>query len=125
MRFFTAHIRPGSVPVLVREGFSWGALLFGPIWFAAHRAWIAAVLTLAAFVLIILLTHGGLATALLVALIILLGLSGQDVRRWSLDHRGYLLSQVLMARTDLEALARLLERRPDLNGRFLPPEAAR
>ena len=125
MRFFTAHIRTGAAPVLVREGFSWGALLFGPIWFAAHRAWIAAVLTLVAFVLIILLTHGGLATALLVALAILLGLSGQDIRRWSLDHRGYLLSQVLVARTELEALGRLLERRPDLRGRFLPPEAAR
>jgi hypothetical protein len=123
VRFYTAHIRPGAAPVLVREGFSWGALIFGPLWLAAHRVWIAAALTLAAIVLIIVLTEGGLAAALLVATVVLLGLSGHDLRRWSLDHRGYLLSQVVAARDELDAIARLLERRPDLKGSYLPPDA--
>ena len=51
--------------MLVREGFSWGALLFGPLWLAVHRAWIAAVLALAASVLIVVLAkdayRGGVA----------------------------------------------------------------
>jgi hypothetical protein len=123
--FWTAHLRPGATPVVVREGFSWGALIFGPLWLAVHRAWIAAVLSLAAFILIIVLASDGIAAALLTTLILLLGLSGHDIRRWSLDHRGYLLSQVLMARDELEATERLLERRPDLKGSFLPPETAR
>ena len=125
MNFWTAHIRAGATPVLVREGFSWGALLFGPVWLAAHRAWIAAVLSAVLFVLILLLTTGGFAALLLCGLMLLLGLSGHDLRRWSLDHRGYLLAQVVAARTELDALAGLLERRPDLRGSFLPPEAAR
>ena len=125
MRFYTAHIRSGVPPVLVRDGFSWGALFFGPIWLAVHRAWIAAVLSLAAFVLVIVFTDGGLAAALLIALIALLGLSGHDLRRWSLDHRGYLLSQVVTARDELEATGRLLERRPDLKGSYMPPRDAR
>lgn len=125
MRFYTAHIRSGVPPVLVRDGFSWGALFFGPLWLAAHRVWIAAALSLAAFVLIIVLTEGGAAAALLIALIALLGLSGHDLRRWSLDHRGYLLSQVVAAQDELEATARLLERRPDLKGSYLPPQEAR
>ena len=61
MRFWTAHVRQGTAPVLVREGFSWGALLFGPIWLAAHRAWIPAVLTAGRDVLILFLTSGGTA----------------------------------------------------------------
>jgi hypothetical protein len=109
----------------VPEGFSWGALLFGPLWFAMHRAWIAAALALAATILILVLTQGGATAALLIALILLLGLSGHDLRRWSLGHRGYLLAQVIAAHTELEALARLLHRRPDLKGSFMPPEAAR
>jgi hypothetical protein len=125
VKFWTAHIRAGAVPVLVREGFSWGALFFGPLWLAVHRAWIMAVLTLAASILIVMLTRDGVAAALLTALILLLGLSGNDLRRWSLNHRGYLLFQVLTARNELEALQRLLERRPDLKGSFLPPQAAR
>ena len=125
MNFWTAHVRAGAAPVLVREGFSWGALIFGPFWLAAHRAWIAAALTLAAAVLIVFLTRDGVSATLLTTLIVLLGLSGQDLRRWSLDHRGYLLAQIIVARTELEALGQLLERRPDLRGTFLPPQAAR
>ncbi len=90
--------------MLVREGFSWGALIFGPLWLAVHRAWIAAVLTLAATILIVFLTRDAVAAALLATLLVLLGLSGQDLRRWSLDHRGYLLAQVIVARDELEAL---------------------
>ena len=125
MRFYTAHIRSGAAPVLVREGFSWGALLFGPLWLAAHRVWIPAVVSLATFVLIIVVTDDGLAAALLTALVMLLGFSGHDLRRWSLDHRGYLLAQVVTARDELEAMARLLERRPDLKGSYLLPQDAR
>ena len=125
MRFWTAHVRADAAPVLVREGFSWGALLFGPLWLAVHRAWIAAVLALAASVLIVVLAKTDIAAALLATLMVLLGLSGHDLRRWSLDYRGYLLAQVVGARDELEALARLLDRRPDLKGAFLPPEAAR
>lgn len=125
MRFWSAHIRAGVAPILVHEGFSWGALLLGPVWLALHRAWIAAVLALVALVLIALLAEGAVMAALLAAVAVLLGLSGHDLRRWSLDHRGYLLAQVVAAHDELEALARLLERRPDLKGSFLPPEAAR
>ena len=124
MRFWTAHIRRGVAPVLVREGFSWGALVFGPVWLAAHRAWIAAALALAAFVLIVALASDAASAPLFVALALLLGLNGHDLRRWSLDRRGYLLAQVVTARSELEALARLLDRRPDLGGSFLPPESA-
>jgi hypothetical protein len=125
VRFWTAHIRAGAAPVLVREGFSWGALLFGPLWLAVHRAWIAAVLALAASVLILVLAKADIAAALLTTLMVLLGLSGHDLRRWSLDYRGYLLAQVVVARDELDALGQLLDRRPDLKGGFLPPEAAR
>ena len=72
MKFWTAHIRAGAAPELVREGFSWGALIFGPLWLAAHRAWIAAVLTLVAWVLIIVLTQDGVSAALLTTVIVLL-----------------------------------------------------
>jgi Protein of unknown function (DUF2628) len=125
VRFYTAHIRSGATPVLVREGFSWGALFFGPLWLAAHRVWIPAVLSLAAFVLIVVLTHGGLATTLLTALMVLIGLSAHDLHRWSLDHRGYVLSQVVTARDELEGMAQLLERRPDLKGTYLLPQDTR
>jgi hypothetical protein len=125
VKFWTAHVRQGTAPVLVREGFSWGALLFGPLWLGVHRAWIPAVLTMVATALILFLATDGLSALLLTALVLSLGLSGHDLRRWSLDHRGYLLAQVVAARSEIDALERLLSRRPDLRGSFLPPETAR
>jgi hypothetical protein len=125
LRFWTAHIRQGSQPVLVREGFAWGALLFGPLWLAAYRAWVPAALSLAGFVLIRFLAPDAIAVVLTAGLMLLLGLSGHDLRRWSLDHRGFLLAQVIAAHNEFGALERLLTRRPDLGGSFLPPETAR
>ena len=121
MRFWTAHVRAGGVPVLVREGFSWGALLFGPVWLLAHRAWIAAAVDLALGVLAIALTGGGTAAAIVVALAIGQGLLGNDLVRWSLDLRGYTLAHVIAARDEAGAAGRLLQGRPDLLGAFVRP----
>ncbi len=119
MRVYTAHLRADSAPVLVREGFSWGALIFGPLWLLAHRAWITAVLALCAWVLIVALP--GLPERWLFGVLFAwaLGLWGNDVRRWSLSRRGYLLAHVVAARDRDAAFARLLDRRPDLTAAVL------
>ena len=46
----------------------------------------------------------------------LLGLFGQDLRRWSLARRGFTLAHMLAAPDEDAALARLLGARPDLVG---------
>lgn len=125
MRFWTAHLRAGRTPVLVREGFSWGAFLFGALWLLGHRAYIPAALALAAAILIASLTKGGEATALELLLALALGFFGRDLVRFSLDHRGYALVHLVAARDEDGALARLLSRRPDLAERYMPPHKAR
>jgi len=125
VRIYTAHVRARRPPVLVKEGFSWGAFLFGWIWLVFHRAWIPSVLALAAAVLIGGLTGAGARVLLEVGLALLLGLTGRDLVRWSLARRGYTLAHVLAARDTESALARLLTGRPDLAASFLPPERAR
>ena len=124
MRFWTGHLRQGTRPVLVREGFAWGALLFGPLWLVVHRAWIPAALSLAAGILIVALAAGATATTLMLALAVWLGLSGHDLRRWSMRQRGFTLFQIVAARNETEALFKLLDRRPNLASSFLPPGAA-
>ena len=125
MKFWTAHLRADSAPVLVREGFSWGALIFGPFWLAAHRAWIPAALAFAADIVIAAATGSATRAALLLALAVWLGATGQDLRRWSMQLRGFTLLHVIAAPNELEALGRFLAQRPDLAGRFMPPESAR
>jgi hypothetical protein len=120
MKTYTALLKADAEPALVREGFSWGALVFGPFWLAARRAWIAAAITLAAYVLIAALVPRPAAGILTTGLMLILGLTGNDLRRWALEHRGYLLVHVLAAGNPDDAFMRLLTHRPDLAARFRP-----
>ena len=124
MRIYTAHLAPGRSPRLVREGFSLGAFLFGPLWLFAHRAWVAGVIALAVLVGIGVLAAAmaGSATPLILLLgyAALLGWNGRDLCRWSLTRRGYDESHVLAGRDSDAAYARLITRDPTLAASDLP-----
>ena len=119
MKVFTAYTRAKTAPVLVREGFSWGALLFGPLWLFWQRAWIAGALALCAWIAASLLPDP-IPALLLPALAWLLGLSGNDLVRWSLERRGFLLAHVIAAANADAAFSRLLAARPDLIAGLAP-----
>jgi hypothetical protein len=119
--FWTAHLANDREPVVLREGFSWGALLFGPFWLLLHRAWIPAALSFAAFVLVGALLRDPFQDVVTLGLMLLLGLTGNDLLAWSLERRGFLLAHVITARTEADALARLLINRPDLVTRMAQP----
>lgn len=114
MRTYTVHLRDGSPAVLVREGFSWGAALFGPLWLALHRAWIACAFAVAIGIALSTLGRGPAATVLWLGFLFLLGLFGRDLYRWGLARRRYTLAHVIAARDADAAYARLLAARPDL-----------
>lgn len=123
MTIYTAMLKPDAEPVLVKEGFSWGALFLGPFWLAAHRAWIAAAVVLAAEIL------GGLVPApasgvAAIGFALIVGFAGNDLRRWTLENRGYALVHVVSARSSDDAFTRLMANRPDLGARFAPGLAA-
>jgi hypothetical protein len=99
--------------VLVPEAFSWPAALFGPLWLFCHRAWIAGVLVLCAGVAAA-AAPAPLRGVLALVLAWLSGLFGQDLRRWSLARRGFVLAHVVVGRTGWDAEARLLDQRPEL-----------
>ena len=114
MRLYTSHLRAGRPAILVREGFSGTAFWFGALWLAAHRAWVPAALTMAAFLLTLALVRLTGTAAPLAGLAVLQGLICPDLHRWSLDRRGYLRGPVVGGPDPDTALARLLDARPDL-----------
>lgn len=124
MRVWTVHLPPeapgparsGGVrpAVLLREGFAWGAALFGPLWLLRHRLWLEAVTWLG---LVLLLAGLAPAWAILpagLALQFLLGATAQDLRAAALRRRGYALAEIVAARDPDQALVRLLGARPEL-----------
>ena len=114
MKYWTVHVRDGRPPVLVPERFSLAAMLFGPLWLAAQRAWIAAVLVLCGHGLILVLSDAPWQPILALALAWLVGLSGHDLRRWALARRRFRLAHVVAAGDEDAALLRLFDRQPSL-----------
>jgi hypothetical protein len=119
MRVWTVHApaaasRRARPPVLVPEGFSWGAFLFALPWLLFHRLWLATLVYVAVVLLLVLFLPEPAGTVAAVAVQFLLACHAQDLRRRALARRGYRLAHVVAERdTDL-ALARLLSARPEL-----------
>ena len=118
MRIYTAHLKADRLPVLVAEGWSWGAALFGPFWLLAQKAWIPGLIVLALSVLAGRLAPQGLSGILALGIGVLTGLLGRDLVRWTLERRGYVLAHVLAARDEEGALSRLLTARPDVAAQY-------
>jgi hypothetical protein len=96
--------------VFIRDGFSWGAFLFGPFWMLRHRMWLmlaaylgtAAALGFAVEWVDPSMTLWGL-MGLLLALFV--GVEGTTLRRWTLDRRGWVGRGVVVG-DDVEAAER-------------------
>ncbi len=80
--------------VLVKEGFCWPALFFGPLWLAWRGLWlalafyVALMLVVVAFAMLTGLPSGAVSLVTM-AINLLLALEGNGVRRWSLERRRY------------------------------------
>ena len=112
MRVYTAHVHARKPPILVPEGFTWGGFLFGPLWLLARGAWTLGVIALALLVALCLLAPPPLRPSLAFVLFLLLGLFGNDLRRWGLWLRGYDLEHVVAGRDQDEAFVRLFSAHP-------------
>jgi hypothetical protein len=119
MRIYTIHERPDPAAdrvdraeglVFVKDGFSWAAALFAPIWLIVHRLWwplLGYVVVGGAFQLVQLtlaFDKRWLGLAVL-ALHLLIGLEADTLRRWSLERRGWRTSARSAARRRRNASA--------------------
>jgi hypothetical protein len=116
VKVWTVHTRADRQPVLVPEAFTWAGLMFGPLWLLARGAWIAGVIALAGDIAIAAARIGPAGTILGFGLSWIIGLFGNDLRRWSLSRRGFAMAQVVAERNGEAAMARLLDHRPELIG---------
>jgi len=117
MRAWTVHLPPAgrtTPPVLIPERFTFVAALFGLPWLLVHRIWWAAGGLLGIELLLAALLPPGAALAAATAVQVLLGCHAQDLRREALRMRGWTQVNVVLARSEDDAIARLLAARPEL-----------
>lgn len=119
MRVYSVEMRPAAAGdpdvALVKEGFSWAAFFFGPLWFLWHRLWVALILYIATNALI------GIAMTvfeanelqqlfIVLAFTLLVGWHANDFRRWTLRRHGYVCRDIVAAHDLDEAERRLFEK---------------
>ena len=124
MTSYTVHVKDGAPPKLVPERFSLGGLLLGPLWLLFVGAWIPAILLGCAWAAALMRVPDALLPPVALGLAWFAGLCGRDMRRWALARRGFRAPHVVVARTEEEALARLLRFHPSLGAGDLQRRAA-
>lgn len=95
-------------PLLLREGFSWGAFTLAPFWLLRHGLWIAALAYVAVAAAAIALVPGPPAFFCLLGLHILAGFEGRDLLRLRLARQGRPERAVVLAPDEDTALWRAL-----------------
>ena len=110
MKSWTVFTAPDRQPVLLAEGLSLGAFVFGPLWLAADHYWTMALLTLVVEVAVIMEAPPWGLWLYAVLFCVL----GRDLKRLWLGWRGYELTDVVLAGSEDDAFARLLDHRPNL-----------
>jgi hypothetical protein len=97
MAIYSVYNRPAARPndaIFVKEGFAWAAFFFTLLWALWHRMWIVAAIVFSATAAVAALASWlGLDNAPVnlasLAVSLVLGFEGNDLRRWSLARQGY------------------------------------
>ena len=141
MQTFTVHEPPNAAAdrvdraeslIFIKDGFSWGAALFGPVWLLAHRLWwpligyVGAYGAIEAVRLTRLVDQRWIGLSLL-ALNLLLAFEGDSLRRWTLNRRGWRMLGAATGRNRNECERRFFEAwiptQPVLQATPVPPGA--
>jgi hypothetical protein len=120
---FTVHEPPNPAAdrldraenlVFVKEGFTWSAALFAPLWLLVHRLW----WPLAGYVIAVGVLEGLRMTAFFPSawislasfgLHVLIGFEGDTLRRWALDRRGWRTLAAVSGKTAAECERRFFD----------------
>jgi hypothetical protein len=101
--------------VFVRDGFHFWAFVFGPLWLAWHRLWLALIGYIAVWVgvaVTLSLLHAGAGTRLTVMLLIalLMGFEAASLWRWTVSRRKWRQLDVVVADDEETAERRFFDR---------------
>lgn len=150
MQTFTVHEPPNAPPdridraeslLFVKEGFSWGAALFGPFWLLVHRLWWPLLAYLVIYAAAEAVRTAGMIDPRwiglgLLALNVLLAFEADTLRRWALARRGWRMLGSANGRNRTECERRFFDawiptqpiiraaRAPDAGGRGWPDVSA-
>ncbi|MEN3929640.1 DUF2628 domain-containing protein [Microvirga sp. W0021] len=122
MKSYTVHFPKGCTEpnadaltgaVLIRDGFSWGAFIFGPFWLLWNRLWLTGIIMLVVLITVSTLADmlefepitWGIADFLIMLLI---GFEANSLKRWTYERRGQPVAGIVTGHDEIEAEAKMI-----------------
>lgn len=132
MNVYSIHILETAQPklVLVKDGFSWAAALFGPLWALVLGLWEAAAVIFAAqlaagLAIGYLITSPEVQFVAQIGVAVCTGIAAGELRRWNLSRKGMVEHASVLGLDSEDAERRYLEDHPELVRALITPPAAR
>lgn len=128
MAIYSVHVRrqgldPDRDMVLIKEGFSWSAMVFTVIWALWNKLWFVAIVIVLVMSATGVLGHAmhlepGLTGVIHMAIAIIIGYVANDLRRARLDRLGFEEVDLVHASSRLNAESRFFDRHPAIAASF-------
>jgi hypothetical protein len=101
--------------LFVKDGFTWSAAFFAPIWLIVHRLWwpllaYVAIVGLFEAIRFLGIIDPGWITLANIGLHVLIGCEGDTLRRWSLERSGWRMLGSVSGKTAAECERRFFDR---------------
>lgn len=119
MKIFTVYnkddlARPLENTIILKEGFSWNAAIFQPLWALYHKMWsLAAILLLLNLATRLLLSSGvisdNISAVIELTVFVIIGLCGNDWISENLMKNGYTMIGIVSGRDKIEAEQRFFD----------------
>lgn len=113
MNIYAIYINPEQKSnnfIIVREGFSWRALLFNVFWAVYHKMWLALFLVIIINIIVTTINIQGLVFISKLTIMLIFGFFASDIREYDLQRKNYRLRDVVFAQSEIEAELKFLER---------------
>jgi len=96
--------------IVIEEGFSWIAALLSIFWALYHKMWLVVAIVIIANIIITTINIEELTLAFKLVLMLIFGVCASDIKENYLKRNNYLLEDIIVANSKIEAELKFLER---------------
>ena len=106
MNIYSVYIdstKKETKPLLIKQGFSFLAIIFNYLWALYHKMWLIALITISINIIIKNIEISHIAYSANIAILLLLGWFAPDLREYYAERKGFKLSDIILASSEEEA----------------------
>ncbi|MDR0774360.1 MAG: DUF2628 domain-containing protein [Rickettsia sp.] len=116
MNIYSMYVNPQKKDndfILIKQGFSLFAAFLSVFWALYHRMWLPLITTLILSIVISSLGCTNFISVSQLAIMLIFGFFSDDMREYDLQKKKYQLTDIILAKSEIEAELKFLERLVD------------